>query len=77
MFEVSKDWWDYLSGDRSDRMKKLYNALRFLFACALIFWSGYSVAKPRHDADKVFAPFLCSMAIYSLWRNSGNRIVPN
>ena len=49
-------------------MKELYTALRFLVACAVIFGSGYFLAKPRSDADKMFAPFLCAFAVYHLWR---------
>jgi hypothetical protein len=49
-------------------MKELYNAFRFLLSCVVIFGSGYFVAKPRHDADKIFAPWLCAIAVYYLWR---------
>ena len=49
-------------------MKELYSAFRFLMACVIIFGSGYFVAKPRNDADKMFAPFLCALAVYYLWR---------
>ena len=49
-------------------MRELYNAFRFLLACAVIFGSGYFVAKPRNSADKLFAPLLCAIAVYSLWR---------
>lgn len=49
-------------------MKELYTALRFLLACALIFGSGYFVAKPRNEADRMFAPFLCAFGVYHLWR---------
>ena len=49
-------------------MKELYSALRFLLACAVIFGSGYFLAKPRSDADQMFAPFLCAFGVYHLWR---------
>jgi hypothetical protein len=49
-------------------MKELYNTFRFLLACAIIFGSGYFVAKPRSDADKPFAILVCAFAVYHLWR---------
>jgi hypothetical protein len=49
-------------------MKQLYNAFRFILACAIIFGCGYLVARPRVDADKIFAPLLCALAVYYLWR---------
>ena len=49
-------------------MKDLYRAFRFLVACFMIFGSGYLLAKPRHDADKLLAPLLCAIAVYHLWR---------
>jgi hypothetical protein len=49
-------------------MKELYNTFRFFLACAIIFGSGYFVAKPRSDADKPFVIFLGAFAVYQLWR---------
>ncbi len=49
-------------------MEQIYSALRFLLACGILFGSGYLVAKPRNDADKIFAPFLCAFAVYHLLR---------
>jgi len=49
-------------------MKELYNTFRFFLACAIIFGSGYFVARPRSDADKPFVAFLCTFAVYQLWR---------
>jgi hypothetical protein len=51
-------------------MKQWYSTFRFLLACAIIFGSGYVVAKPRNEADKMFAPVVCGIAVYSLWRRS-------
>lgn len=53
---------------RGGSVRELYSALRFLVACAILFGSGYFVAKPRNDADKLFAPFLGAFAVYHLWR---------
>jgi hypothetical protein len=58
-------------------MKQAYNAFRFFLACALIFWSGYSFAKRRNDADKMFAPAFCGFGVYYLWRSSRNPPIPN
>lgn len=52
-------------------MRELYSAFRFLLACLVIFGSGYLLAKPRNDADKVFVPLLCALAVYYLWRGRG------
>jgi hypothetical protein len=30
--------------------------------------SGYLLAKPHNGADKLFAPLMCLIAVYSLWR---------
>jgi hypothetical protein len=49
-------------------MKELYNTFRFLLACVIIFGSGYLLAKPHNGADKLFAPSMCLIAVYSLWR---------
>lgn len=53
---------------RSNRMKHWYYTFRFFFAYAMIFGGGYFLAKPRNDADKVFAPGISGIAVYSLWR---------
>ena len=50
-------------------MKSYYYAFRFVLACALIFGSGYFVARPHNSADRMFAPVICGMAVYSLWRS--------
>jgi len=44
------------------------NAFLFFLACVILFGSGYFVAKPRNDADKIFAPLLGAIAVYYLWR---------
>ncbi|HUA15272.1 MAG TPA: hypothetical protein VMG31_08230 [Verrucomicrobiae bacterium] len=49
-------------------MKQMYKAVRFFLACGVVFASGYFLAKPRNDADRLFAPLLCALAVYSLWR---------
>jgi hypothetical protein len=49
-------------------MKELYSAFRFFVACVMIFGSGYFFAKPRSEADRIFAPLLCALAVYHLWR---------
>ncbi len=50
-------------------MKQSYTTFKFFIACVLIFGSGYLVAKPRSEADKIFAPLICGLAVYSLWRS--------
>jgi hypothetical protein len=50
-------------------MKHWYYTLRFFLACVVIFGGGYFFAKPRNDADKVFAPGIAGIAVYSLWRS--------
>jgi hypothetical protein len=50
-------------------VKQWYFVFRFFLACGLVFASGYFVAKPRNEADKVFAPIVCGIAVYSLWRS--------
>lgn len=45
-------------------MRELNNTFRFLLACVVIFASGYLSAKPRNDADNLFAPLLCALAVY-------------
>jgi hypothetical protein len=54
--------------DPRNRMKQWYNTFRFFFACAVIFGSGYFFAKPRNDADKLFAPIIAAIGVSSLWR---------
>jgi hypothetical protein len=54
--------------DPSNRMKRWYNIFRFFFACAIIFGGGYFFAKPRNDADKLFAPCIAAIGVSSLWR---------
>jgi hypothetical protein len=49
-------------------MKQWYNTLQFFFACAVIFVGGYFFAKPRNDADKMFAPCIAAIGVFSLWR---------
>jgi amino acid permease len=49
-------------------MKQWYNTFRFFFACAVIFGGGYLFAKPRNDADKLFAPIIAAIGVSSLWR---------
>jgi hypothetical protein len=50
-------------------MKSYYYAFRFVLACVLIFGSGYFVARPRNSADRTFAPVICGISVYSLWRS--------
>jgi hypothetical protein len=52
------------------------NAFSFVLACIVLFGSGYFVAKPRNEADKVFAPLLGAIAAYSLWRGRSNPSLP-
>jgi len=59
---------DRIIGAAGASMRQLYDRFRFLFACAVILASGYFLAKPRNDADKLFAPVFCLIAVYSLWR---------
>src|ERR1700686_4620712 len=49
-------------------MKQWYNNFRFFVACAVIFGAGYFFAKPRNDADKMFAPGIAAIGVLSLWR---------
>jgi hypothetical protein len=58
-------------------MKRLYAAFRFLSACAVIFGSGWFMARPRNDADRIFAPYMCGGAVYFLWRDSRDRLIPS
>jgi hypothetical protein len=50
-------------------MRQPFNAVRFLLACAIIFGSGYFVAKPHSNADRQFAPLMCLLAVSYLWRS--------
>ncbi len=56
-------------------MKQQYKTFQFILACAFIFFSGYFLAKTRSDADKVFAPSICGIAVYHLWRNRNNHLI--
>jgi hypothetical protein len=49
-------------------MKQLYNPFRFFVACAIIFGSGYFVAKPRNKVDTPFVILVCAFAVRHLWR---------
>jgi hypothetical protein len=60
--------YDGIVGRDVPGMKELYNTFRFLLACVIIFGSGYLLAKPHNGADKLFAPSMCLIAVYSLWR---------
>jgi hypothetical protein len=50
-------------------VKNRYDNLKFALACVLVFVSGYLVAKPRNEADKVFAPIVGALCVYYLWRS--------
>lgn len=64
---ISFVYWHY--EQRGVGVKSWYNNFKFALASALVFVSGYLVAKPRNEADKVFAPVVGALCVYYLWRS--------